>query len=486
MKTVKLSKNTSQSSAGKIAPGNIGSHPITLSFSEALEKEYQAVFLRNSLLQFRIAFALLTFLYVFFVVLDSLVVPEYKHFFFAIRVYVVGPVFLGVLGCSFFKFFRRAWQYLLFVCFIVAGFGINLMLFTAPYNIYYSMGLMLIFSAGYFFIKLRFIYASLAGWITVISYTIGALKFSEATLTLVLMNNFFFVSANLIGMFASYNIEYLSRKDFFLNRMLDQKRAELESLNRNLESIVDERTRELRLAKEQAEQSDRLKSAFLANMSHEIRTPMNGILGYAQLIPEAQSAEELQEFLNIIDENGKHLLKLINDIIDLSKIEAGMFQFDISDVSLNTIIDEVVQLCSMHEKVTSGNVVVYSQKGLDNENDIIYVDTTRLKQILINLTVNAFKFTHQGSVKIGYTIENDFIRFTVKDTGIGIPRNQQKAIFDRFMQITVDHKPKDPGTGLGLSISKALIKQMGGEIGVISEPGHGSEFYFTVPYKPAC
>lgn len=464
----------------------IGFHRLTLTFKHDLEKEYRDQYFHKSIKTFWVVAGMVMFLYGAFFVLDILVVPEYSELFFKIRLIVMIQFLLIVFVSSFFSFFKDIWQELVFVSFIITGFGINLMLTFAPENFMYSMGLMLIFSAGFYSIKLRFIYATIAGLITIITYNIGAIYFSNANPTIILLNNFFFISANLIGMFASYNAEHMARKEFYLNKLLAQKKEELEAWNKNLEAIVDERTFELRIAKELAEQSDRLKSAFLANMSHEIRTPMNGILGYAQLIPEAQSAEELEEFLNIINENGKHLLKLMNDIIDLSKIEAGMFQFDIADVSLNTIIDEVVQLCAMNEKVTTGNVIVKSQKGLENEQDIIFVDSTRLKQILINLTVNAFKFTHKGYVEIGYTIENEFIRFTVRDTGIGIPHNQQKAIFERFMQITVDHKPKDPGTGLGLSISKALIKQMGGEIGVISEPGQGAEFYFTIPYKPAC
>lgn len=464
---------------------NIGIHRFTLSFKPDLEKEYRDQYFSKSIKTFWIVAAMVMFLYGAFFVLDIIVVPQYSMLFFKIRLIVMIQFLLIVFVSSFFKFFKDVWQELVFVSFIITGFGINLMLTFAPENFMYSMGLMLIFSAGFYSIKLRFIYATIAGLITILTYNISAIYFTTANPTIIVLNNFFFISANLIGMFASYNAEYLSRKEFYLNKLLEQKKEELETWNKNLEKIVNERTHELRHAKEMAEQSDRLKSAFLANMSHEIRTPMNGILGYAQLIPEAQNAEELQEFLAIIDENGKHLLKLINDIIDLSKIEAGMFQFELADVSLNTLIDEVVQLCSMNEKVKSGVVEVISKKGLDDQKDIIIVDTTRLKQILINLTVNAFKFTQKGSVEVAYAIENEFIRFSVKDSGIGIAESQQKAIFERFMQITVDHKPKETGTGLGLSISKALIKQMGGTIGVNSEPGHGSEFYFTIPYKPA-
>lgn len=461
----------------------IGLNRITLAFRDGYESEFLTKYFNNSLFQFRIAFILVTILYAAFGLLDSIMVPEFKSTFYIIRYGVVVPFLLLVLILSFFKFFIKIWQPLLMLSFLISGIGISLMLIMVPANYAYYGGMMLIFIAGYFFIKLRFLNASIAGWLTLIFYNVGAIFFSETDAALIINNNFFYVSANLIGMFASYNIEFFARKDFLLTKKLNQQNAVLEDWNRNLETMIENRTSELKEAKERAEQSDKLKSAFLANMSHEIRTPMNGIIGYTQLLTEAQNKDELEEFVNVIRENGKHLLSLINDIIDLSRIEAGMFALNESDFSVNELIDEVIALFKQDPKVQAGKIELKCIKGLSNKEDNIHTDRTRLKQVLINLTGNACKFTNKGKIVISYKKSNNHIEFKVKDTGIGIEKDQQEFIFERFMQATTDHKPKNTGTGLGLAISKAFVNLFGGKIWLQSTPGEGSTFFFTVPYN---
>lgn len=456
---------------------------FTLSFPDESEKAFLRKYYHDSLAQFRISFVLVIFLYGIFGYLDLVVVEEHVALFHFIRYGAVIPFLTFVFLFSFTKYFIRVWQFLLFLSFIVAGVGITIMTLVVPDNYAYYAGMMLIFTAGYFFIKLRFFAASLAGWITLLFFNIGAIFFSSVEYYMILSNNFFFVSANVIGMVAAYNIEFYARRDFFLNRQLDKRKVEIEEVNRNLESRVRERTHELMIAKEKAEQSDKLKSSFLANMSHEIRTPMNGIIGFSELIREATDEKEREEFIGIIQRNGQHLLELINDIIDISKIEAGVLEPNNSEFSLNKVVHETAAEFRSGKHVTDNKIEVRTFTELVEGNDTIVLDRKRLRQILINLLSNACKFTEQGYVEVGYRIRDEYLLFYVKDTGTGLEPGQQDYIFDRFMQVTVDHKPLHSGSGLGLAISKAFVKMYGGEIWVESEKNQGSVFYFTLPLK---
>ena len=456
---------------------------VTLAFPEREEQLFLRKYYSDSLIQFRIAFILVAGLYAAFGYLDSRMVPEYEKLFHVIRYYVVVPLLLLVLAVSFFDFFRKVWQLLLFICFIVAGAGISIMNTLIPENYAYYAGMMLIFSAGYFFIKLRFFLSTIAGWTTLLLFNIGAIWYSHATTTMIIIsNNFFFVSANLIGMFAAYNIEYYARRDFFLNQEIDMQKDAVEEINRNLEIIVEERTKELVEAKNKAEQSDRLKSAFLANMSHEIRTPMNAIVGFANFLVDAEDESERNECCQLIVENGDHLLSLINDIIDISKIEAGMLELNRSEFVLNDLIQEILRIFLNDQNVKLKDLKISCNNGLDSSDSIIYSDRKRLKQILINLINNACKFTDQGYVEFGYNLHDDLLVFYVKDTGQGIELDKQKFIFERFMQGALDSTPDHEGSGLGLAISKSFVKLFGGEIWFESEQGIGSVFYFTLHF----
>ncbi len=456
-------------------------NPLTLAFRDEREKSFLKKYYRDSLPQFRVSFFLVGLLYGVFGLLDSIVVPELTHLFTIIRFGIVIPFIAATFLLSFFPFFSKVWQPLVFLSFVLGGTGISVMLMVVPENYAYYGGLMLVFFAGYFFIKLRFLIATIGGWFILILYNVGAIAFSGAPPELIINNNFFFVAANVIGMFAAYNIEYFARRDFFLNSQLDERKAQLEEANFTLENKVKQRTSQLEEAKERAEQSDKLKSAFLANMSHEIRTPMNGILGFSQLLLEAESDEELKEYVEIINKNGNHLLTLIGDIIDLSKIEAGMLTINESEFSINELIDEVCKLFRNNNKIQDGRVELKVRYSLNGADDVILSDRTRLKQVFINLLSNAIKFTNRGLVEIGYSIHEKELLFYVKDTGVGMDEDQQEVVFDRFMQATVDHQPKYEGTGLGLAISKAFVKLFGGDIWLESTPGEGSIFTFTLP-----
>lgn len=242
---------------------------------------------------------------------------------------------------------------------------------------------------------------------------------------------------------------------------------------------------ELKAAKENAEQSDKLKSAFLANMSHEIRTPMNSILGFSQILTEAESPEELEKYTEIINSNGEHLLRLIDEIIDISKVEAGLMKVDKESFYLEALAENT--LCQFAEnykvKENQVNLLLHPPK---NRIGMISADQTKLRQVLINLIYNALKFTNKGHVALDFEIRNETsICFKISDTGIGIPQDKQTDIFDRFMQINTNEVSKTTGAGLGLALCKSYVKLMGGEIWVESELDIGSAFYFTIPFQRA-
>jgi signal transduction histidine kinase len=342
--------------------------------------------------------------------------------------------------------------------------------------------MMLIFSAGYFFIKLRFFLASIAGWVTLFIYNIGAIYYAQTPIILLINNNFFFVSANIIGMFAAYNIEYYARRNFFLNYELDNEKLQIEEINKNLEETVALRTKELQRAKERAEESDRLKSAFLANMSHEIRTPMNGILGFAEILKEPDlTSDQQQEYLGIIEKSGIRMLNIINDIVDISKIEAGLVKLKISESNINEQIEYIYTF--FKPEVEANGMKLSFRNSLPIQESVIYTDREKTYAILTNLVKNAIKYSHKGAIEFGYSKKGEFLEFYVKDNGIGIPKDRQNAIFERFIQADIADLQARQGAGLGLSITKAYVEMLGGKIWVESEQGIGSTFYFTLPYN---
>lgn len=225
-------------------------------------------------------------------------------------------------------------------------------------------------------------------------------------------------------------------------------------------------------AKEKAEEADRLKSAFLANMSHEIRTPLNAIVGFSSLLEEAEDAEEKHLYITIIEENNKLLLQLISDILDLSKIEAGTFDIIPEQVDAQQLCNELLQ--AMQVKATEQVEILLAPELPELT---FTSDKNRLYQVLLNFITNALKFTSKGSIVIDYQINGNEVRFSVQDTGMGIEPEKQEAIFTRFVKLN----NFIAGTGLGLPICQSIVTQLGGKIGVESEPGKGSCFWFTHP-----
>ncbi len=597
-----------------ITSAGMAYNKITLSFPSKIEKLFRKKYFNDSIAQLRVALLLVIFLYGIFGLLDLRMFPEYASYFLKIRFLVVIPMTSLVLILSYTKVFQKIWQPLLLMCFIVGGAGLIIMTMFEAENYAYYAGMMLVIFSGYLFIKIRFFLATIGGWTVLLIFNLIAIFYVKAPAIVVISNNFFFVSANLIGMFAAYYIEIQIRQNFFLNQKLDEEKVIIENINKDLEATVEKRTEELvkaknsaeeissnisaiiegtfeniwafdndyRIlyinktfkkefyqnfgiqlepgislleslpevlvplwqsrydrvlaneqytvedaiqtqlgmvyiqvgfnpivrqgivvggscfgrdityqklaeleiveAKNKAEESDRLKSAFLANMSHEIRTPMNGILGFSELLKEPSlTGEEQMQYIEIIEKSGNRMLGIINDIVDISKIEAGLMEIKMVDTNVNNQIEYVH---SFFKPEAESKGLELKVSDLDLKADLnINTDQEKLYAILTNLVKNAIKYTFEGSIEMGYQIEDMKIKFFVKDTGIGIPADRVNAIFERFIQADIINKMTQQGAGLGLSISKAFVEMLNGTIWVESEENVGSTFYFTIPFK---
>lgn len=241
-----------------------------------------------------------------------------------------------------------------------------------------------------------------------------------------------------------------------------------------LSDVTEQRQNELDLIK--AQEADKMKNAFIANMSHEIRTPLNAIVGFSRLITETDNASEQQEYLTIIENNSDLLLQLINDILDFAKIESGTLNYNMSSVDLKDICHEVYVSQSL--KMTSDVALLFNADLLPSVR--LQTDVQRIEQVLLNLLSNAIKCTNQGFISLSYELEDEFVKVSVTDTGIGIAKEKQASVFERFVKLDEFRQ----GTGLGLSICKMIIEKLGGEIGLKSQLGKGSTFWFTLPLIP--
>ena len=250
---------------------------------------------------------------------------------------------------------------------------------------------------------------------------------------------------------------------------------------------------ELIQAKEKAIESDRLKSAFLANMSHEIRTPMNGILGFAELLKEpGLSGEDQMNYLTMIEEGGERMLNIINNLIDISKLESGMTKITSTETNINLQLDYIYSF--FKPEVEKKGMQLFLKSNLNDKESIVCTDKEKIYAILINLVKNAIKYSEKGFIELGVStglstgavcelVEPVELQFYVKDTGFGIPKDRQFAVFERFIQSDIENRQAIQGAGLGLSISKGYVEMLGGKMWMESELGHGSTFYFTIPCK---
>lgn len=243
---------------------------------------------------------------------------------------------------------------------------------------------------------------------------------------------------------------------------------------------------ELIQAKVEAETSNKLKTSFLANISHEIRTPLNSVIGFANLLlSDNLSKASKEEFVEHINHNSEKLLQIIGDIIDLSRLESSQIEITYEEASLSEIVNEVIEETRQSIKRNEKPIILTVKNQFEDSGDLIFTDKIWLKRVLNHLMDNAVKFTLEGSVELSYMKEEEKVIFRIKDTGIGIKKENLRRIFEEFNQEMNGHHRLFEGLGVGLTLAKEVIERMGGEIFVQSEKGLGSEFSFTIPYRPA-
>jgi hypothetical protein len=264
-----------------------------------------------------------------------------------------------------------------------------------------------------------------------------------------------------------------------LNMMIDELRNSLVVSHQN--DQISKISAELKIAREKAEESERLKTAFLANMSHEIRTPMNGILGFAALLKKPElTGEQQKKYITVIEKSGERMLNIINELIEISRIESGQTAVSLAPTNINEQF-EFVYLYYRHEVERKGIKLNY-QCGLPTEQALVSTDRDKIYTVLMNMVKNAIKYSHEGTIDFGYEKKGNELEFYVKDTGIGIAQEKLMDVFNRFVQADDSITRQYEGAGLGLSICKAYVEMLGGKIRVESIIGKGSQFYFTIPY----
>lgn len=423
----------------------------------------------------RILFAFsLTGIYAGFLILIPSIVASVRNNYLIVAIMDIFIYLVLVFFLSFRGFSYKIRAKSLFV--ITYILGVTLIIVLGPRG----AGLIWLFSfpvfAGILEGLRSSIYASIINCVTtiVIGFFIYQELFSDTYFSEFKLDGWIAVGVNFIGLNAFIAISL----GVLLNGMEQSIRRERTTKKR----LKKERDVMYRL-KEKAEKSDRLKTAFLTNVSHDIRTPMNSIIGFSDLLTFKKLDEEKQnKYLHIIKRQGGILLNLINDILDIAKIEANEINFEHNKISLNYYLNSIYEdFAAQIESERNKEVTLILEKAFADKESNVLIDANRLRQILNNLIGNALKFTLVGSITFGYEKKNQDLQFFVFDTGTGIPKENLDSIFDRFRKFENEPENASKGTGLGLSICKSLVQMQGGEIWVESEEGKGSKFYFTLP-----
>jgi signal transduction histidine kinase/ActR/RegA family two-component response regulator len=487
---------------------------LTLSFRDELsvyEKEYQEDYFIKSLSPFRFSLILSMIFYGAFAFLDAVMVPELKGIFWFIRFGIVFPALIAVYGFSYSKMFKKYMQFIISFIMFTTGFGIIIMIFyAARLEVYtYYAGLILIFIFGYTFIRARFIFASIAGWSIVILYEISAIWLSHTPVTILVNNNYFFISANLIGMLISYFLELSTRKEFYMRILLEQEKENVKIANNALEKRVEERTKQLSNAnldlkreieirqKFERERAELEKQLFqlqkmetigtlAGGIAHDFNNILTPILGYTDMareeLPEESNLRFDIEQINNAALRGKDL---VQQILTFSR----EVDFEKKPIQIQPIVAEVLNLL----KSTFPPSVKIIQ-NLDLRTGTILADPTHIHQIIMNLCTNANHAMMQtggvldiklDAVKIDKKYAplipslkyGDYVRLTISDTGYGMDLKTKERIFEPFFT----RKEVGSGSGLGLSVVHGIVNNYGGAIVVDSNPGTGTIFTIYLP-----
>ncbi len=487
---------------------------LTLRFTDELsgyEEAYQNDYFVKSLTPFRFSLILSMIFYGAFAFLDAVMVPDLKGIFWFIRFGFVFPVLITVYAFSYSKVFDRYMQLVISFIMFTTGFGIIIMIFySAKVEVYtYYAGLILIFIFGYTFIRARFIYASIAGWSIVISYEISAIWLSQTPVTILVNNNYFFISANLIGMLISYFLELSTRKEFYMRILLEQEKENVKIANNALEKRVQERTKQLSSAntdlkreieirkKFEIERAELEKQLFqlqkmetigtlAGGIAHDFNNILTPILGYTDMareeLPEESNLRFDLEQINNAALRGKDL---VQQILTFSR----EVDFVKKPIQIQPIVAEVLNLLK-----SSFPPSVKITKDLDLQAGTVMADPTHIHQIVMNLCTNAnhammqtggilnlkldsVRIDKQSSVAVPNLKHGDYIRLTISDTGYGMDIKTKERIFEPFFT----RKEVGSGSGLGLSVVHGIVNNYGGAIIVDSEPGQGTVFTIYLP-----
>jgi signal transduction histidine kinase/ActR/RegA family two-component response regulator len=497
-----------------IAQGPWSISHVTLSFTGNLtryEKEFREDYFLKSLNPFRFSLILSMIFYGAFAFLDAVTVPTLKEVFWFIRFAIVFPVLIGVFLFTYFETFRRFMQFTISCIMFLTGFGIIVMIiFSARVGNYsYYAGLILIFIFGYTFIRARFIYATIAGWSIVISYEISAIWISHTPFSVLVNNNYFFISANIIGMFISYFLELSNRKEFYMRILLEQEKENVKIANNALEKRVQERTTQLsnsnadllkeieirkKFERERAELEKQLFhfqkmetiGTLAGGIAHDFNNILTPILGYTDMALEELPQESNLRFdieqINNAAYRGKDL---VQQILTFSR----EVEFENKPIRLQPIVAETINLLK-----SSFPAGVEIKQNLDAKTGSVIADPTHIHQIVMNLCTNAnhammktggvlevslhaVKLDRKAAREIPNLKKGDYIQLTISDTGNGMDIKTQERIFEPFFT----SKEVGSGTGLGLSVVHGIINNYGGAISVDSTPGKGSTFKIYLP-----
>ena len=464
---------------------NHAAHPVSLRFVDLkLEEQFRAQYIANYLWQIQVAQVLAIILYTLAVVSEIVIFRLHTPSAYIRLVVVVSSFATGLLLTFMAKdFYMRHYRIFNIYYVLLTGLSFIHAGMNAPANystVFYS-GLFLCLVFNYMVIRQDALKAAASGLLLLVVYLLAVylnpMPFKGDVLMAI-----YFIAINFLGVLLAYLIEYENKRNFLMMEQIRTDALELSDTNKNLELRVEERTRELEIAKNRAEESDRLKSSFLANMSHEIRTPMNGILGFTDLLGNPDlSGEEKQQYIRIINISGERMLRTVNNLIDISKIESGIIEPSIKQVDIVEVMDT---LHAFFNKEAGGKGIdLVFDRSTDSPHFLIHTDQSFLESILSNLIKNAIKFTSRGKVTYGWTSEQSGLRFFVRDTGIGIPENRQGVIFERFVKADLEDRNAYEGAGIGLSIAKSYVEMLGGKIWLESRQGVGTTFYFTIPLR---
>jgi len=488
---------------------------VTLAFSGEIrkyEKAFRNDYFIRSLNPMRFSLILSVFFFGIFAFLDALLLPELRNIFWFIRFGIITPALVAVIVFSITPAFKKFMQPVLALTMYVTGLSIIVMIIfaanKADHYTYYA-GLILIFIIGYTFIKIRFIYATISGWTIVASYEVAAILISDTPVEILVNNNFFFISANVIGMFISYFMERSARRDFYMRILLEKEQAKVKAANNALEKRVQDRTRQLTLAnkdlkkeieirKHHEKEKTKLEGQLIqlqkietigtlaGGIAHDFNNILTPILGYSEMALEELSDESVlrydMEQINTAAIRGKDL---VQQILTFSR----QVDFDKKPLKLDGVITEVLKLI---RSSFPSNIEIRPE--LDGECGTVLADSTQMHQIIMNLCTNAYHaMLNQGGVltiklekiKVGThqikgsaKIQNGtYVRLTIADTGHGMDKRTQERIFEPFFT----KKEVGSGSGLGLSVVHGIVTSDNGTIVVESEPGKGSSFFIYLP-----